>query len=271
MTANFNFLRLLKLIRKQWIENARIYFLSTLALIGILALVFIFWLVTGGRYYSEETLYIIYIFGLYIAGAIFASTSFSMLAEKRQGVYWLGFPASHLEKLLTVLFFNLVVFTIVYSLCFFGIKLVAVTYLQSLKAGDPTMYFYQLVDFRSNSGFMNVFPNFLYGFFAVQSFYLLGSIYFSRFSFIITTVVGIAFIFLFMWLSISLINNNLPSGFSWDGLYVSKFENRNGTDGGWSKYQLPVLLFGTLTFLAKFICAPVFWLITWFRLKETEI
>ena len=271
MTANFNFLRLLKLIRKQWIENARIFFLSTLALIGILALVFIFWLVTGGRYYSEETLYIIYIFGLYIAGAIFASTSFSMLSDKRQGVYWLGFPASHLEKLLTVLFFNLVVFTIVYSLCFFGIKLVAVTYLQSLKAGDPTMYFYQHVDFRSNSGFMNVFPNFLYGFFAVQSFYLLGSIYFSRFSFIITTVIGIALLFLFMWLSISLIKNNLPDGFNFDGFSVSKFENKRETDGGIYKYQLPTLALSTLLFLAKFIWAPVFWLITWFRLRETEI
>ena len=271
MTANFNFFRLLKLIRKQWIENARIYFLSTLALIGILALIFIFWLVTGGHHYDEENLYVIFIIGLYIAGAVFASTSFSMLAEKRQGVYWLGFPASHLEKLLTVLFFNLVVFTIVYSLCFFLIKTIAVTYLHSLIAENPLKYSYRLVDLKSENGLMSVFPNFLYGFFAVQSFYLLGSIYFSRFSFIITTVIGVAMFLLFMWFTISLITNSLPDGFNFGGSYVSKFGKESGTDGGSYRYPLPVLLLGTLSFLAKFVWAPVFWLITWFRLKEKEI
>jgi hypothetical protein len=118
---------------------------------------------------------------------------------------------------------------------------------------------------------MNVFPNFLYGFFAVQSLYLLGSIYFSRFSFIITTVIGVALLFLFIWLSITLIKTSLPEGFNWDGLSVTKYEIKGGTEGGLYKYQLPALAFSTLLFLAKFIWAPVFWLITWFRLKEKEI
>ena len=267
MAVNLNLSRLLKLIRKQWIENARIYLLSTLALAGILSLVFIFWLFNGSLSFNEETLYVIFTIGLYIGGVVFASMSFNMLTDKRKGVYWLGFPASHLEKLLTVIFFNLVVFTVVYSLCFYLIKTLAVSYLKGMMAANP-LYSYHLAD---SGGFMEVFPNFLYGFVAIQAFYVLGSIYFSRFTFIMTTVIGIALVFIFMWFTISLINNNIPDGFKWDGFYVKKYEGDIGTDGGFYKYQLPALAFSTLLFLLKFIWAPVFWLITYFRLKEKEI
>lgn len=272
MTANFNFPRLVKLILKQWIENARIYMFSTLAIIGILGLVFIFWIAMAGNDYQEETLYIIFTFGIYTAGSVFASMSFGMLTEKRRGIYWLGFPASHLEKLLTVIFFNLIVFTIIYSLCFFLIKTLAVAYVHKLVATDSYKYSYQLAYSKNSGSFMEVFPNFIYGFFAAQAFYMLGSVYFSRFSFVMTTVTGVALIFIFMWFNVSLFKHELPTGFFWNGLDVTKYYNKKG--GGLSDYhtyQLPFILLIPISFLVKFIWAPVFWLITWFRLKEKEI
>ena len=137
MTTTFNFSRLLQLIRKQWIENSRLYLYSVLALLGMLGLIMIFWVITDGKNYSEDSLYIIFLFGLFIAGAVFASMSFSMLGNKEKGTYWLSFPASHLEKLLCMIFYNVIVFTVVYCVCFFLVKSVAVAYVNSLVAEIP--------------------------------------------------------------------------------------------------------------------------------------
>ena len=96
MTTTFSFSRLLQLIRKQWIENSRLYLFSVLALLGMLGLIMLFWVIADGKQYSEDSLYIIFVFGLFVAGAVFASMSFSMLGNKEKGTYWLAFPASHL-------------------------------------------------------------------------------------------------------------------------------------------------------------------------------
>ncbi|MCH5600361.1 hypothetical protein [Niabella ginsengisoli] len=119
MTANFSFSRLGKLIVKQWVENRRLYLMSTLALLGLLGIVFLIWVATNGRRYDEDSLLITGMFGLFITGAVFASTTFSMLGSKDKGIYWISFPASHAEKLLANLFFNVIVFTLVYVCCFF--------------------------------------------------------------------------------------------------------------------------------------------------------
>src|SRR5258708_21850858 len=68
MTSYFSFPRLLQLIRKQWIENSRFYLLSSLALVGMLALVFAFWISGSMPDYHEEITYVIFLFGLFITG-----------------------------------------------------------------------------------------------------------------------------------------------------------------------------------------------------------
>ncbi len=45
-------------------------------------------------------------------------------------------------------------------------------------------------------GFGEAIPYFIYGYFAVQSLYLLGSVYFRRYTFILTTVVGALLFFI---------------------------------------------------------------------------
>ncbi len=145
MTTTFSFPRLLQLIRKQWFENSRLYLFSTLALLGMLGLVIIFWIMSGGKNYSEDNLYIIFLFGLFIAGSVFASMSFSMLGNKEKGTYWLAFPASHLEKLLCMIFYNAIVFTLVYCICFFLVKTLAITYVSALVADDPGVYSLQKI------------------------------------------------------------------------------------------------------------------------------
>ena len=106
--------------------------MSTLALLGLLGIVFLIWVATNGRRYDEDSLLITGVFGLFMTGAIFASTTFNMLGSKDKGIYWISFPASHTEKLLVNLFFNVIVFTLVYVCCFFLLKTLVEAYINFL-------------------------------------------------------------------------------------------------------------------------------------------
>jgi hypothetical protein len=268
MTTTFSFPRLLQLIRKQWFENSRLYLFSTLALLGMLGLVMFFWLIADGKNYSEDSLYIIFVFGIFISGAVFASMAFSMLGNKEKGTYWLAFPASHLEKLICMIFYNVIVFTVVYCACFFLLKSLTVTYVNSLVAGDPQAYTFRRSIWDSNHSFLGLLPYFLYCFFAVQAFYMLGSVYFPRYSFVITTIVGSALIFVFTYYSMSLLKGSFQEGFSWNGGHIRKYE---GDFTSYRRYDLPPVFTNLIIFGLKYIWAPVFWIVAWFRLKEKQI
>ena len=152
MRSSFSFSRLLQLIRKQGIENGRLYLLSSLALVGLLALVFAFWISTTSPDYHEEIMYVIFLFGLFIAGSIFASMTFNMLGNKDQGVYWLGFPASHLEKLICSIFYTTIVFSMVYVASFFLVKTAAVAVVKAIIVTHPDYHWYPL-DWNNTNNF----------------------------------------------------------------------------------------------------------------------
>lgn len=265
MTIDFSFPRLLQLIRRQWFENSRLYLFSVLALVGLTSLVFWVWAISGHDYYEEVT-YFIFLIGLFISGLVFASLSFSALSEKTKATYWISSPASHLEKLLCVIFYSTIAFTIVYCLIFFPIRSIAVSYVQNLVKENPRVFSFHPVNWTNS--FDMVMKAFIYGYFAVQAFYLLGSVYFSRYAFILTTVVGATIIILFAYYTVELSESFFETGYSWQGTKVLGAE-QNGPYV--RSYELPPFITGLLIFVFKFIWAPVFWVATWYRLKEKQV
>ncbi|ANI89155.1 hypothetical protein A9P82_07540 [Arachidicoccus ginsenosidimutans] len=268
MNNRFSFKRLLLLIQKQFSENVKLYLYGTLALLGLLAIVMFLWVLFGGNSYSGNTLFEFYLMGLFILGAIFASFSFSMLSSKDKGIYWLTLPASHGEKLACALFYNVLVFTVVYTLCYLLVAKGAAEYVSELVCKHPEKYhFYHINWSKPKGSSWEELRCVLYAFFAVQALYLLGSVYFKKYSFVFTTAVGalliIAFIFFIKSLSASF------------NKYGATFDivNAHGTANGvWQKeYFFNHTVSGIIIFLAKFIWAPFFWLVTWFRLREKEI
>ena len=271
MRATFSFFRLIQLVRKQWFENARLYLFSVLALLGILGIALIILIKNSNNNYTEDSLYIIFTVGLFIFGSKFASLSFNMLGEKEKGTYWLGLPASHLEKLLCTIFYNFIVFTLVYCTCSFILDKLVVTYIQNLVAINPLKYHYRNIYWTYKNGYKDVLPFAIYTFFAVQAFYLLGSVYFARFSFVLTTVVGATLIGAFIWFCFYFLTKQmLPKYYIWNGTYIYHilFDNKIEIS---TRYQLSGTLVDILSFIVRFIWAPVFWIAAWYRLKEKEI
>ena len=265
MSLTFSFSRLGKLIAKQFFENSRFYLFCVLAMVGLLALVFAFWFASGPNYYEQVT-YIIFLFGLFISGTVFAGLSFNMLGSKDKGIYWLSLPATHLEKLACTILYSIIGFSLVYCLCFFTIKSLSVVILTEYIKEHPGSSYREMHDFTR--GFGGAVKYFICAYVGVQSLYLLGSVYFSRYSFIITTVVVAAFIFSFGYY-LTRIEHNMISPADWNLVNVRKFDR--SANGGYFLYSLSPAVTNTLKYAALFAWAPVFWLVTWFRLKEKEV
>lgn len=266
MSSPFSFSRLGKLITKQLFENSRLYIFSVLALFGLLALVFAFWIGVSAPNYQEEETYIIFLFGLFIAGSVFAGMSFNMLGSRDKGIYWLSVPATHLEKLICTIFYSTIVFTIVYCLCFYIVKSISISFIAEYIKKHPGNSYVELKDFGRGLG--GAIRYFIYAYFAVQSLYLLGSVYFSRYSFIVTTVAGAFLIFVFGYY-LSSIHDNMLGPVGWDVISVRKFDA--SMKDGHFLYSISPTLTNILKYAAQFAWAPLFWIITWFRLKEKEI
>lgn len=268
MTANFSLKRTTQLIAKQWVENRRMYLMSVLALVGLLGIVFVFWAINGGSRYSEEPLYIIGLFGLFITGSIFASTTFNMLGSKDKGIYWISFPASHLEKFLATLFFNVIVFSVVYLLCFLLLKTLAESYIHVLIDKDPSKYGYKKINWNNENGIGAAIPYFISAFFAVQAAFILGSAAFKRFAFIITIVLIATFLFLFIYYVSKVTTNSFP-GYNFELFSLTEHSER-GKDT-YKEYQLSPVIKESVLFFLKFLITPALWLITWVKLKEKQI
>lgn len=267
MSSTFSLSRLGKLIAKQLFENSRLYLFCILALVGLLSVIFAFWFMSAGPNYHEGGTYgIIYIGGLFLSGTVFASMGFNMLGSKDKGIYWLSIPATHLEKLICTLFFSTLVFTLIYILCFLLVKTITVSLLlEYIKTHPGNSYTtWDVLDKGSNS----IFVYAMYAFFAVQALYLLGSVYFSRYSFIVTSVIAAFLIFVFVYYNYR-IQDDMFKPAVWDLVSVRKFDPK--IKDGYYLYSISPSVINGLKYFLQFGLAPLFWVITWYRLKEKEI
>lgn len=268
MNYSFSFPRLWQLILKQGMENARFYLLYALATFGVSALAVSLWLFMEGSHYEEQGLYQASLIALYLCGSLFASLQFEPLSRKDKGVYWLSFPASHIEKLVCAVFYTFVVFNVLFIACFLLSRWLAVSYITLYVIPDGGSWTALELSFFQTSQFY-----FIHIFIALQAFYLLGSVYFSRYSFVKTTVMITALTFGFILYMQILLKYTLGSDYIFNhGPAIREImpEKLDGINF-YKVYSLPAWVLGTVSWLLKYSWAPVFWIITWKRLAEKEI
>ena len=282
MNQLFNMNRFLLLVGKQWSENQTRYLLSILAVGGLLViwLTFMFF-AENSHGLDHETQVITYFGGLFLIGCLFASTAFSDLASKPKGINFLSLPASHFEKLLCALFYVVVLFPLVYSALFYIVDWIVLKYTNTL---IKAVYYsgQQTVEDLSRGKLANVFVQsqmhkggestnwFMVAhciFFAIQSAFIAGSIYFPKYSFIKTVVVLSIFASLFGLYIGKVLYPMMPHGNFETPTTFSLFNK--GYYG--TVVSLPAWVDTVLIFLLKFSVPPVFYVTTYFRLKEKEV
>ncbi|TXH58169.1 MAG: hypothetical protein E6Q89_03705 [Bacteroidia bacterium] len=265
---NFSFNRLGLLIKKQGQENKTTYLVAVLSLFSVLAVVFIFWIIFSGKVYQESTIYNIGLVGLYLTGCSFASSSFDMFSSNSRGIYWISFPSSQLEKMLAVLFYNVIVFTLLYVAIFFGLKFLAELYINYTPKNQPfyKQVIYNKVNWSSKREFTGAFPMFCYLYFIAQATFILGSISFKKERYLKSAIILIASFFLLVFYTKNLSDLLFLKGYTFKIFDLKKINN--GDD---IVYELSNTLKMIIEYFFKFLLAPFIWLITWYKLQEKEV
>lgn len=277
MNQSFSINRWGLLMGKHWSENRKKYTLGIIAMAALMILWYGFMMIVGPGV-DEDIQGPTYFVGLFVIGCIYASLLFADLADRPKGISYLSVPASHLEKVVCNLFFGVVIFFLVYLAIFYIVTPPMLALSNAVreakfKTGGNNYPFVksQLVNvfhFGKGNG-EDMFYMLHLVFFAVQSTFILGSVYFARFSFIKTVIaVLLAWLFLFLFVAKVLVPI-MPDGSYFNGLTNWSLQN----DGSMPNkvIMLPNWVESTVNFLFKFAFAPLFWVVTYFRLKEKEI
>jgi hypothetical protein len=280
----FSFTRWRLLVVKQWSENKRRYLLSLLAIGGLMA-VWEAFLIAVIPYAPLEPFmqFATYTVGLFFTGCLFASTLFSDLGDKKQALSWLSLPASHLEKLLCAILFGVVLFYLAYTLVFYIVDVPMVQWSNSILQKHPQNWpgtnspipeslVYNVITSAGAPIPERQWHFFTWGYFAIQSVFLLGSVYFTRFSFIKTVVAGLLFMLAFVIFQKLVLYPMKPVDWS-DNFFrwTQEMNELNDHDMPLQEVRLPYRLDLIFLMLAEFGIAPFFWVVTWFRLKEKQV
>lgn len=276
MNPSFDFGRWGLLVRQHWIENKKRYLLSIGAMAGILFMWFFFVVI------SEDTEPMnamvqrgTYFFLLFIGGCFYASQFYRELGSRSKAINYLLLPSSSLEKLLVSLLYAVVLYFITFTAIFYLVDVIMVTVVNTIHPTytEPGVNGYirkaSVVNVFGWFGVTNGVPFFLSAYFAIQAAFLLGSVYFEKYSFV-KTVISLFCIFLLIYL----VNGFLLESMLPEGSYlrdIGSFRVFNNEDGADYLVELPNGVRDVIIGLVKYGFPFFFWVVTYFRLKEKEV
>jgi hypothetical protein len=260
-------------MRKHLVDNFRLYGLSAI----VLSVLLLFMLIISMSYNMRTTpvlsaLVPVFFIGMFVTGLIFTSLCFSELGNKPQGIDYLLFPASQLEKFVSTLFVSTLGFLLIYHIAFYlaylGMDAVVlmrrgvhiVNDLNAYLRDEPWLYTY-------------------YGWFIAQAIMLLGAAYFQKYSFIKTIFALILFIaslyfvntlfaYLFFGQRLAEWNHHFP--FVGINVVLGNIPSE-GTHAAHKFLMLPSSLRDGLLFIAKYLLAPMLWALAYMRLRDKEM
>lgn len=280
MNQVFDFTRFRLLVIRHWMENRQRYLLSLGAIAGLLILWFVFIFLMGeGRWSPEPDFQTgTYYFALFVAGSLFASSLFAPLASKGKGINYLSVPASHLEKLLVSLLYGFIIFFISFTVVFYAVDWLMLQIMNPIAASnfkpyDPTEVFkpQPLANvFRFDVNRIDGTPLVIYilmGYFAVQSAFMAGSVFFKKFSFIKTVLAVLVIAFAYWLVMYIIIVSMLPEGGFRDELAYFRIR----AEGNTGSVKVPAWMITACKVFFVYCITPLLWLASWYRLKEKEI
>ncbi|MGC4103739.1 hypothetical protein [Ferruginibacter sp.] len=273
MNQFFSVRRFSLLVGKHWADNKKRYLLAITGFIILLIVWFTFtMLVDGNKPMEEEMQLITFFFSLFGVGSFYASQYFRDLGSRAKGINFLLVPASAFEKILCSILYTVVLFFGVFLAAFYLVDVIMVAIANKfLVTNDPIQQTKVFNVFRAaivpidNHSRLNV----VMIFFSLQSIFLLGSIYFSKYGFVKTVISGFVIFFLIFCVIFLLYEHLMPEGDYKSGFLTSYEITTNGPDN--HLVQIPHWIGDILRFILLYALAPFFWIVSYYRLKEKQV
>lgn len=218
MNKYFSLRRFMMLLKSHWAEYRKRYALFTLAMFCVMLFGAICILIVTPELYKDESQYALYIFSYFVVGVIFSGTFLNAMNDKSKGITYLLTPASSFEKLLCALLFTLPILFIVFTIAFYIIDIPIVklsnmiryeNYLRDKALNISNSYYYnqkfepyKIITFCFSYGrereTYDIIKHILWIGLGLQAFFLAGSAYFKRFSFVKTLLASFLTFLFFM-------------------------------------------------------------------------
>ncbi|MEI8046547.1 MAG: hypothetical protein WCI92_04140 [Bacteroidota bacterium] len=181
---------------------SRIHLVSFLpAFIGVTAiLIFVVFYITMVSGHDTDNYIIFFPFAYIFAGCIYTSALYGSWANKGRAFSYLTLPASITEKFVVGLFFTSVVFTVVFSLLYFGTAYV----LGNIFHSSFTIKYLLYSDGNDNRVAAFSYIECFINYFIVQSLFVLGSIYFNKRQFNYSAIAAFLLTMLTIWVQLLL-------------------------------------------------------------------
>lgn len=276
MNSYFDLNRWFLYISKHWNENKKKYLISLGAIGGLMVLWFSFLMIVNRRHPMNEDMQVAaYYVGLFLTGCLYASMLFNELGDSPKGISFLLLPASLLEKLLTAILFGVVLYFICYTAIFYFVDFIMVKVSNGV---GSNIYEQERLGHFTPQDVANVFVTpanrgdnfyifFLIIYFAVQSIFMLGSIYFTKFSYIKTLISGLVIFLVLVFFQHKIIESFMPHGGFFNSTVYRVFDHEKGE----LNVSIPAWIGIVGLFLIKYSFPPLFWIVSYFRLKEKEV
>jgi hypothetical protein len=266
MNNFFNYHRFALLIKRQWVENRKLFFMGIITLLGLGIVIYSLgtdW--KNGNFMVLQARVGLFFVSFFLSGSFFTNYTFKDLSDKNSSTSFLLVPASHFEKQLSACFYVFVIFPIIFFMLFYVIDYSFVNIVNGIhnslvgkKALNPNEY---LFDFLRDTESKDLRLAFLIpAWFAVQAFVILGSITFMGWSYIKTGFAGFVILFVIV----------LLVGFM-QKLLLDNLSNELGSSHYFQIKPTKDMLNDYVLFGLKYAIAPLLLVIAYFKLKEKQI
>jgi hypothetical protein len=272
MNQFFNFKRFSLLVSKHWADNKKRYLLSVIAFTGVLIAWFVLTMLVDSNIRMGKSIQMVsFFFSLFVVGSFYANQYFRDLGSRAKGINFLLVPASAFEKILCSLLYTVILFFIVFIAVFYLVDVLMVAIAKGWFTTDTP---------DKEKGLLNVFDaanlpfdgksslNIFLIFFAIQSAFLLGSVYYAKFSFIKTIISGFV-VFFIVFCFIYFLYDMMPKGDYVGGFLSSYRVHNDGKDD--YLVRIPGWFGRILYYFLVYGVAPFLWIVTYFRLKEKQV
>lgn len=244
------------LIKRQFREHAKVYGIGLLVLLAFLF--FMFLIVHQWQdSFSGAVQNGVFIIGLFVGGGVFSNAMFHELSSPQSGMWLLSIPATHAEKVLTSILISVVFFLAIYIPLFYLADIIYLT----------------LTDTFAIEAILNPFKDQFYQFFFLYLIFngmmLLGSVLFSKHSFIKTLLAGVI-----LFIALNEINTLMLGFLIPEAAVVSStpFDSFLFSHQG---ENINVFLSHNMEWLSSLFVRGMLpigiWIAVWLQLKEKEI
>jgi hypothetical protein len=264
MNNFFNYHRFALLVKRQWVENRKLFFMGAITLLGLGIVIYSLgtdW--KQGNFMQIQARVGVFFVSFFLGGSFFTNYTFKDLSDKNSSTSFLLVPASHFEKQLSASFYVFIVFPIIFFMLFYVIDYSFVNIFNSIsnnlvgkKEINPNEYLFDYLRKSDNARFDIMIPAWL----SVQSLVILGSISFMGWSYIKTGFAGFIILFVIVLL-VGLMQK----------LLLDNLSNELGSSHYFQIKPTKDMLNDYVLFGLKYAIAPLLLVIAYFKLKEKQI